>query len=277
MGNLVNKKMAQFQQGVDIEWLDNLPGEEYCQQNPNINVGIAMIIGSRPTQQDSFAVRWIDDSTLVAMVCDGMGGMEAGDLASKRAISFVLDGIEKSCSLKENLDSLFDVVARANRYIYELTDENGKQVKCGTTMTLALVSDNRLIWLSAGDSSIFYISSGKLKRVTKEHNYAFLIEMHNEDKSFCIDPDVRLDALVSYLGAPVLKYVDYNTIPWELKKNDMVILCSDGLTKRLSDKEIEAIVKKGKKDTAKRLVRAAIKKGGKYQDNTTVVSLTCKE
>lgn len=277
MGNLVNKKMAQFQQGVDIEWLDNLPGEEYCQQNPNINVGIAMIIGSRPTQQDSFAVRWIDDSTLVAMVCDGMGGMEAGDLASKRAISFVLDGIEKSCSLKENLDSLFDVVARANRYIYELTDENGKQVKCGTTMTLALVSDNRLIWLSAGDSSIFYISSGKLKRVTKEHNYAFLIEMHNEDKSFCIDPDVRLDALVSYLGAPVLKYVDYNTIPWELKKNDMVILCSDGLTKRLSDKEIEAIVKKGKKDTAKRLVSAAIKKGGKYQDNTTVVSLTCKE
>ena len=278
--NKIKSKTKRIQEGLDIDWVNSLPGTEYNSQNPNILCGAAMVFGTRDSQQDAFAIRWIGDSTIVAMVCDGMGGLNGGEIASKMAIESVMRGIESLNEDEWSLPNLFNIIKSANYDIQEIKDENGEIMHCGTTMTLAVVRGRLLDCISVGDSRIYYVTEGHLRRVTKDHNYAFMSELLKDDESFMLDINIRQDALVSYLGAPALKYVDYNTASWQLKPNDKLLLCSDGITKLISDEMIEEVMDIDSDDMdciAHELIQKAESHVETTQDNTTVVLLKCME
>lgn len=288
MGLFQKKKeepSARVMEGFDLEWLDGLPGEEYIDQNPHIRVGAAARIGTRDYQQDTAAIRWIGDSILVAMVCDGMGGLAEGDKASKCAVHSVMSGIDSALE-EESLtqDRLFAILKEANRDVQEIgsSDEDSNDVPAasGTTMTLVLIKDDLAVWLSIGDSRIYYLSEKGLQCVTKEHNYELMVEMMKDEEGFFPNDQIRPDSLVSYLGAVEIKYIDYNTVPWKLRSGDMFLLCSDGLTRLLEDQKIESLLLSGEENAnalAEVLVEEASSNVVQIQDNTTVVLLTFKE
>lgn len=275
---------SQPNEDMDLEWNGNLPGEEYDNQNAVILTGAAMAVGTREYQEDAYDVRWLRNSAVVAMVCDGMGGLEGGDVASKKAIESVMRGINDIEENEWTTADLLKIAGNANVDIRDIEDDDENPLSCGTTMTLAVIIGNSLKWMSIGDSCIFLLTEGKLKRLTNEHNYSFMSRMLKDNDDFTPNPQVRSDALVSYLGAPVLKYIDCNTDPLLLSNGDMVMLCSDGVTKLLSDDDIEEILlddtcePEGDLDSkAQEIVAAVSARAAETQDNTTVVLLKCEE
>lgn len=268
-------------EGIDDQWIDALPGEAYRDQDPRLEIGMASRIGTREYQQDALAVRWINGSLLIAMMCDGMGGLDGGETASRYAITSVMTGIEKLGGSLTS-DELFDVIRETNDGIRNLENDEGEPLSCGTTMTLLIVRGELAVWMSIGDSRIYYLSGEGLRCVTKEHNYAFLMEMRQkeEERDITIDESIRQDTLVSYLGAPEVKYIDYNTVPWKMLHNDTFLLCSDGLVKLLSDERIEEIIADRDEHLdamAATLVDEASSNADPRQDNTTVIMVRFKE
>ena len=265
-------------EGIDDQWVEDLPGVDYSGQEKCLEVGMASRIGTRDYQQDALAVRWINDTLLVAMMCDGMGGLDGGDVASRSAISFIMAGIEKAGGALTS-ETLFSIIRDANDRIRELENDDGEPLNCGTTMTLLIVKGDLAVWMSIGDSRIYYLSGEGIMCVTKEHNYAFLMEMRQKETDVTVNENIRQDTLVSYLGAPEIKYIDYNTQPWKMQNNDTFLLCSDGLIKLLDDDRIEEIIADRDENLdviAASLVDEASAKATPRQDNTTVIMVRYK-
>lgn len=276
-----NKKepVPRILEGLDIEWIENLPGEEYEGQDPKLEVGMAARIGTREHQQDSLAARWLNDSLLVAMLCDGMGGLEGGEKASQTAISHIMSRIEEE-SAELTSDKLFEIIRETNEKIKCLEDDDGEPMNCGTTMTLLIVRGGIAVWMSIGDSRIYYLSEEGLRCITKDHNYAFWMERQYPASDDTVDASVRMDMLVSYLGAPEVKFIDYNTVPWNLRHEDVMLLSSDGMVKLLDEKRIEEILSDRDKpadEIAHDLVKEASEKADTRQDNTTVIAIRYRE
>mgnify|MGYP003295804275 CR=1 FL=1 len=233
-------------------------------------------IGGRSENQDGYGFRDTSIGTVI-VVCDGMGGLNSGELASISAINYIKDRVV-SCADDSGLsNSLCRIIIEANRFIRELKDEDGNPLRAGTTMVMTVIRGSYLNWISVGDSKIYLLRENEIVSLTNEHNYSFLVEKHKDDDGFIFNPSTRPDALVSYLGAPTLQYIDLNAEPLKLINNDVLILCSDGLYKNLNEEQIKVLFLSEKQDMqrfAEMLTTAAtIDAAGMSQDNTTVVVL----
>lgn len=262
-------------------------------ETENIKIGTCSVIGTRNEQQDSFAVNHSkEDNWVVSVVCDGMGGLSGGKIASALAADFVVaettafvrtkvdDGAGFSEIEQDNYTKQFlNMVKKANDMIVQLKDKNGENIKAGTTMTTAVIKNGMLHWVSVGDSKLYFMREGEIRCLTHEHNYAFYADKLEDDVSFKFNPNEREDALVSYLGVSELKCIDYNKKPLKLKNNDRILLCSDGLFKLVSDDEIQMIMKHTKKveKTVSTLMAEAALNVKNSQDNTTVIVIEYKE
>lgn len=246
----------------------------------NVLIGYSSIVGTREDQQDAMlAERNIEKKYTVAIVCDGMGGMQGGSEASRTAVEYIADAVPDIAD-KENLErELLRIVRDADRAVYGLTDAHGNALRAGTTMVMALIREGLLHWASVGDSKIYLLKQGVLKCITNEHNYDFMVRQKSGDAGFRYDPNVRKDALVSYLGAGGLEYVDINQAPVELHDGDMLLLCSDGLYKNLSEEAMTEIMQESgdMDEVAENMTAAALVNARGSQDNTTVIILKYKQ
>ena len=138
-----------------------------------IQVGCYTIIGDRKSQQDTMQYAWKGDDTVLAVVCDGMGGMSGGERASRKAVdvifknfadSFVIDEAQYSEWLKRSF-------VEADEAVAGLTDEAGNILHSGSTVVGVLIKNNRMYWASAGDSVIYYLDTQGIHTVTRMHNY----------------------------------------------------------------------------------------------------------
>lgn len=249
---------------------------------PALTTLVRTATGNRKYQQD--AVHVTDSKILasnkktrvLAVVCDGMGGMADGGRASQTAIQMMVRGfaqVEKTVDL--DIPSFFRQGIRAiDRVIYEFPKENGRG--SGTTMVACIAEDNKLYWASVGDSRIYIIRGRQIQQVTRDHNYGLrLQEMVREGRMSQQEADSKRqkEALISFLGIGGVSLMDINTVPFEMQYGDVVMLCSDGITKTLPDSQIRQIilderVKPGQK--AEALVEAATHVNSHSQDNTSV-------
>jgi protein phosphatase len=165
---------------------------------------------------------------------------------------------------------------RMNRAVCELGGGDGS---VGTTMTAVVIDDDKLFWASVGDSRIYIFREGKIIQVTRDHNYRLTLnEMAargeiSEDEA---SGHESAEALISYLGMGELELLDINAAPFSLMHGDIVLLCSDGLTKSLSDGEIAAVIAENFGDleeTARLLPLTASGASPGSLDNTSVVLL----
>lgn len=246
-------------------------------------------VGNRNYQQDALYVtpsRILaanKKTRVLALVCDGMGGMADGGRASRTAIEMLVQAylkVEKEPAL--NIPSFFQqTIYAADRVISAFPKENGRG--SGTTMVACIVEDDRLYWASVGDSRIYIIRGRQIRQVTRDHNYWLRLQEKMAAGELTPEEaraDRRKEALISYLGIGNVSLMDINTEPFQLQYGDMVMLCSDGITKTLPDSQIQEILLADAvrpEQKAEALVEAATHANSHSQDNTSVVLIHYEE
>lgn len=256
-----------------VEALEKMEAER-----PRLSVGIAAHIGQRESQQDS-SFGQVDGDSALAIVCDGMGGLEGGELASQTAVETMInDYYDNEIS---DMGAFFEQEAyRLNDAVCALKNQNGKPLNAGSTMVAVSVEQNRMNWISVGDSRIYRLRGDNIIQLNPEHNYRATLDARLalgeiSNAEYLADED-RAEALTSFLGVGKLKLIAQNREIETLKNGDVILLCSDGLYKALEDDLIAGVIRSALPNiqlAAKRLIEATLERKVNQQDNVSVVLL----
>jgi serine/threonine protein phosphatase PrpC len=201
-------------------------------------------------------------------VADGVGGAQAGEVASKLAAAVLKDDPRSDDGDgRRRVDAL---IQEANRRVYERQQQDAAVSGMGTTITVALVEDGR-VWIGhVGDSRAYLIRNGELEQLTEDHSLVAELVRSGKLSPEEAETHPQRSVVTRALGSD--PDVDVDTFPVEARAGDLFLLCSDGLTTMVDDATILAEIDRHRDDlraTAKALVRAANRGGG--EDNITVV------
>lgn len=215
----------------------------------------------------------VDKEMGLFIVTDGMGGPQGGEVASKMAVDLVSSYLSKNIINTKDVSSVIEnSVVQANKAIKMRAEKDNNLKGMGTTIVFALYHNNKIYITNVGDSRIYLIRNNKIKQITKDHSLvAELIDAGDISKDDARKHHLR-HILSNAIG--VKNKVQAEITEFSLENTDGLLLCSDGLTDMITDKEIGEIVLKGDdpQRTSEKLVELANKKGGR--DNITVV-LVC--
>jgi PPM family protein phosphatase len=253
--------------------------------------GNAQHIGARSSQQDSFGFGDPEDEAFlahggfVAVVCDGMGGMEHGDLASRTAVRTFLDAYQKKTPEESIPDALERSVREANDRVVEMAHSLGAAESVGTTLVAAVLQDTQpssksMYFISVGDSGLFHISDGQLQTVNRPHIFANILDTAVSRGTLSKEQALlhpERESLTSFIGVGVLEEIDRNVDPWPIADGDTILLASDGLFKTLTADEVLESLHGHPQTWPDALVARTLEQGYEYQDNVTVLSVTAKD
>ena len=235
--------------------------------------------GTREYQQDA-AKAVTNGNMAFAVLCDGMGGLKHGEMASDQTVQHFLRDLEEAWPVKNITVFLEEEARRMDRMVSSLTDMEHHKLNAGTTLVSAVICENHLYWMSVGDSRMYILRDKSLMRLTKDHNYKTMLKERLDageiDIDFYNSEIGRGEALTSYLGMGNISLVDKNESPFILKEDDILLLCSDGLYKTLTEEQIEAVVSESGGSISiagDRLLKTAGRWGRNGRDNTTVILL----
>ena len=238
-------------------------------------------IGEREEQEDSFAVlnatalAELSSQGLFALVADGMGGMEGGRQASEWAADFFIQRFRERDPKRSVPEWFYQSVHVVSDSVYR--QFGGRS---GTTLVAVHLLEDRLHWLSVGDSAIYLARDGGVFQLNREHtclNQLFLQELEREviDKERAIsDPDAP--RLTSFVGIDRLAEVDLNLRPLTLKRGDALLLCSDGISGVLTPPELLEAMSLPPEESAALLEHMVLEKGIPGQDNYTGILIACQ-
>lgn len=244
------------------------------------NISCRSIIGKRSNQEDAADLRVFDDG-IFAVLCDGMGGMNSGEIASGECVRLMLEAADTVMYCDESIipNVLKSRSEEADRYISSLQDMEGNRLKCGTTLLCVAVRNNNLYFVSVGDSHIYLARNNRnnaIRLLTEEHNY--FADLMEQVKNGEIDYEdavnhPKREALTSYVGKGGISKINISTSPVTLCDGDSVLLCSDGLYRAIDDEEIFFIInnEKSAQFASDRLIDTVKKYNFPNQDNTTLI------
>ncbi|WP_432627734.1 PP2C family protein-serine/threonine phosphatase [Brotaphodocola sp.] len=250
-------------------------------ENSPICGAVYSIIGDREYQQD-FAGLVVEEKGTLAVVCDGMGGLNGGEVASREAVRLLLQDYEHIDPKLGMPQFLLAEASRMDQLVSMMKDSNGKDLHAGSTVVSVIVQNGQLFWMSVGDSHIYVFRRPTMVRVTKDHNYRQEVTEALEHGEISFDQyeqelnTKKVEALTSYLGMGGLWKVERNLHPLMLEDGDEILLCSDGLYKSLEEQQIQALLEDNYSSVpvaVKRLVRMAWEQSTGHQDNTTAILL----
>jgi serine/threonine protein phosphatase PrpC len=236
----------------------------------------------RKINEDSFLVS--PEMSLYA-VCDGMGGHNAGEVASRMATETISAFIERSAVEKEitwpwGLDAnlSFDAnrvktaIRLANARVFQAADNREELTGMGTTVVTALISGDVMTVGSAGDSRCYLVRGGELKQLTRDDSWVSAALGEGILNSDDVEHHPLRNVITKAVGAR--DAIDLDVLVHDLQPGDLVMLCSDGLHGMVSDQEIGRILQSSLdslEEASARLIEAANEAGGR--DNVTVVLL----
>lgn len=222
---------------------------------------------------------YLGEDAYAMVVADGMGGMNAGDVASMLAISTGVKLADKSVKwgFKINEKEAKDLLERLSAYFREIdrritrkSESDRKLFGMGTTMTLAYSVGAHLFLIHVGDSRAYLFRRGQLQQLTRDHTIAQALADAGHIRQDDIRKHPKRNTLTNYLGGHRGKIKA--DVRWlRLEDGDRLLLCSDGLTDMVDDVEIaRSLDVHPDPDTVTlELIRLALEHGGK--DNVTVV------
>ena len=228
---------------------------------------------ARSNNEDSVAT---DDGVALAVLADGMGGYNAGEVASSMATSFISSELgrwlhEASAQASESeVHRAMDIcVENANRAIFNAAHANPQYAGMGTTLVVACFRDNRMLVGHVGDSRCYRLRGGRLQQITRDHSL-----LQEQIDAGLITPEqaafsVNKNLVTRAVG--VEDRVQLEAHPHEVEPGDLFLICSDGLSDMIDDGSIAQLLlaNPALEPCARALVAAANDAGGK--DNISVI------
>jgi serine/threonine protein phosphatase PrpC len=199
-------------------------------------------------------------------VADGMGGAQAGEVASRLAI----EALKEHDSAGEGVERVAALVQAANRRIWERAGEDASAQGMGTTMTLAFVEEAEVAIGHVGDSRAYRIRDGEVEQLTDDHSLVGELMRSGKLSPEEAEAHPQRSVITRALGTD--PDVDVDTFSVDARPGDVFLICSDGLTTMVDEEAILEEVERNRGDldgAAKALVRRANRGGG--EDNITVV------
>lgn len=254
------------------------------------DVGASAIIGSRPSQQDSYRFYRIvvpsrnpDDGREGAIselfwaiaLADGVGGAAAGDVASRLAVDAFIDIVRSRSDEWQQPALLHDAAYAGNKTIARAASQHKAYAGMATTLVGVLLGGGVLHWISVGDSHLYLVRQGKLHKLNKDHSMAAKID--RECALGMISPEEAANApfrniILSCLSGDPIEIIDLPVEPWPLEVDDRLIVASDGLNSLNRDDILRiALRSSSAKMCATSLTRAVSARRVRQQDNATVV------
>lgn len=252
-------------------------------ENSTVEFVIGTTLGDRIEQEDGFG--YVSNPTeALIVVCDGMGGLEGGKLASSIAVKTMLTNYEHNYPFENITDFLLKATKEANKNVYGL-QINDHETNAGSTIVSVVISENKLYWASVGDSRAYLYRKESFVQFTQDHNYKTVLESKINTGAISENEFNREiekgEALICHLGLPELDLIDFNDLPIGLEHNDIIAIMSDGLYKVLYDDEIFTIISNfGNIVEAVKALELKAKKMARdkeiSRDNTTIAIIKVK-
>lgn len=245
-----------------------------------LSVAIHSDVGRvRTNNEDSYGQAWLSDGSLFVIVCDGMGGHEAGEVASSLAVQVVEEVVGREPE-GDPRERLYNALLEANEAILDEGRRSGKQ-GMGTTSICTVIRGTEAIVALVGDSRCYHVRRGHLLWRTIDHTRVQMLvdtgEIDEEEARVHPEAGMLTRALGHGRmadGRPLVP--DVLAEPLALEHDDALVLCSDGLHDLLEDWEIgRAIAGRGGAEAAQALVELACERGG--HDNVTVAVVIAGE
>lgn len=226
----------------------------------------------RKNNEDSILVseNKIGDFDNLFIVADGMGGHNSGEIASSSAV-FFLEDYYKSNSVELDTEcTIIDSIFCANQKVFELSQSDNIYDGMGTTVTLCTIIDNKACFGNVGDSRAYIFSDEKLVQITNDHTFVNVMVQTGQMTKEQATVDPNRNMITRAVGVKPTVRVDY--FEKEVSENNIILLCSDGLTGMVSDEKINDILKNSELDIFEKcdlLVVNALENGG--LDNVSII------
>ena len=201
------------------------------------------------------------------IVADGMGGHKAGDIASRLTVDSVVDKLSKVNS-KDYISVITDTIIKVNKEVIDKAAESQDYAGMGTTLVVATVFDNILKVANVGDSRL-YVVGEDIIQITRDHSLVEEMVINGQLDRADARVDKRKNIITRAIGGE--SKVEAEMFSVELKPEDKILMCSDGLSNMVDDAEILEIINREPdiEKAARMLIDAANENGGK--DNISVV------
>ena len=244
-------------------------------------VGNMQQIGTRPRQEDSFAfanaldVYDMKTQGLLAIMADGMGGMQSGKQVSEAAAQAMVAEFNAMDREGDLAQQLKEAVIRTNDQLYSRFGGSG-----GTTIVACLIYREQLYFACVGDSFLYLKRNDGLFRLNREQTYKHQLYMDNIREG-CMDPstanaDPDGSRLSQFVGMDELEDVDYLRRPLPLQNGDVLLLCSDGVGGVLTTRTVlDCLRASSSAEACARLEQEVQRQGRVHQDNYTALVIRC--
>lgn len=229
------------------------------------NIGL-----TRKENQDRVRTAVLADDAVFAVICDGMGGENAGSEASERAVEVIYDRITKVFRRDYDENSvrnlLISAVTTANAVVYDVAWSDENMTGMGTTCVIALKIADKVHVVNVGDSRAYRVGE-KIELITKDHTVVMRMYENGEISFEDMKNHPQKNYITKAVGVKEMITPDYFVV--EADENTSVVLCSDGLTNNCSEENILKIVSSASpEDVPSSLIKIALENGG--NDNVTV-------
>ncbi len=225
----------------------------------------------RTQNQDDCRFGVISPSCAWAVVCDGMGGANGGNIASAKAVEFISQEIEKMYSedlSKSELSTLMtEIVSQANRVIFEMSQEDVELTGMGTTCEFVLVKDTTVHVVHVGDSRTYAIRGGKIKQLTEDHSVVQEMVRRGEITSEQAQNHPNKNFITRALGIKPSVHLDY--IETNFIYGDVLLVCTDGFSNCVTTGDMVKICHENRGEGLTDTLVEKAKEGG-GTDNITV-------
>lgn len=215
----------------------------------------------------------------LAVVADGMGGHLAGDVASSLAIQSLENGWQEVGRIESPIQSeqlLLKSLSKANEKVYTYSLEKEQCRGMGTTIVAAICTESFITVAHIGDSRCYLLNEFGFKQITQDHSLVNELIKSGEITKNAAEYHPQKNVLMRALGTEDNVEADCSTINWD--PSDKILLCSDGLTNKISDQELENILLKDASlhTIGEEMIELANIRGGEDNISLTLVEYDCK-
>lgn len=196
----------------------------------------------RDHNEDSVTIVKNESGEVLLALADGMGGHKGGEIASSIAITHIGKRFMETYKVGDKDDAikfLQEIVSEANMLLYKYVEDNPESEGMGTTLVMALLTNDFLLYGNIGDSSGYAIKKGKLYKITNDHTLVNLLVKSGELSKEQAKNHPKKNVLMRALGANMTVEMDIFDVERDVEG---IFLCSDGLTNMLEDVQIESVL-----------------------------------